>query len=147
MYVSCCNVNTRYYRQAGRGERSMVCLLHYSPKFYNMILNFWINNFVEIVWIVIGWFFKLSVQTFQPLFVIYRWDNFVYHHWYLHKFIGHCLIPLDPWQTIHTILSQSFFFHTTDNSWGVESNFITSSGLAPCRREGSNLRLTHNLRR
>ena len=26
-------------------------------------------------------FFKLSVQTYQPLSVIYRIQNFVYHHW------------------------------------------------------------------
>ena len=31
---------------------------------------------------LIVWFIKLSVQTFlQPLMVIYRMVNFVYHHW------------------------------------------------------------------
>ena len=31
--------------------------------------------------ILIGWFIKLRVQTFQLLIVIYRKGNFVYHHW------------------------------------------------------------------
>ena len=39
---------------AGR-QGTLVCLLHQSPKF--------------------------SVKTFQPLIVIYRRGNFVYHHW------------------------------------------------------------------
>ena len=30
---------------------------------------------------LIGWFIKLSVQTFQPLIVIYRKGNFVYRDW------------------------------------------------------------------
>ena len=34
-----------------------------------------------IFWILIGWFIELSVQTFQTKIVIYRWGNFVYHHW------------------------------------------------------------------
>ena len=33
---------------------------------------------------------------FQPLIVIYRNGNFVYRHFDLQKFIGYCLIPLDP---------------------------------------------------
>ena len=32
-------------------------------------------------WFFIGWFIKLSVQTFQPQIVIYRSVYFVYHHW------------------------------------------------------------------
>ena len=31
--------------------------------------------------ILIGWFIKLSAQTIQPLILIYRTGNFVYHHW------------------------------------------------------------------
>ena len=41
---------------------------------------------------MISWFVKLSVQTFQPLIVIYRRGNFVYNR-DVHQFIGHCLIP------------------------------------------------------
>ena len=36
-----------------------------------------------------------SVQTFEQLIVIYLKENFVYNHC-VHKFIGHCLVPLDP---------------------------------------------------
>ena len=32
-------------------------------------------------WILIGCFIKLSVQTFQPLILIYRSGNFVYYYW------------------------------------------------------------------
>ena len=42
------------------------------------------------------WFIKKSVQTLQPLIVIYRRGNFEYHHWELHQFFGYCLNPLDP---------------------------------------------------
>ena len=42
-----------------------------------------------------GWFVKLSIQTFQPLIVICRKGMI----WDVQQFIGHCLIPLDPWKT------------------------------------------------
>ncbi len=48
----------------------MGCLFHYPQSF--------IRTFP---WIWIGWFIRLSVQTFRPLIVIYRWGNFVYRHW------------------------------------------------------------------
>ena len=38
--------------------------------------------------------FKLSVQTYQLLIIIYRGDNFGDEH----QFNGHYLIPVDPWQ-------------------------------------------------
>ena len=68
----------------------MGCLLYKSPKFYNYTFLFvGLTN-------LIGWFIKFSVQTFQPLIVIYKRiilfiiirDTF--------QLIGHCLIPLDP---------------------------------------------------
>ena len=40
----------------------------------------WLNNFGKFYWILISWFIKLSVQTFQPLIVIYNRRNFVYPH-------------------------------------------------------------------
>ena len=43
---------------------------------------------------MIGWNIKLSVQTFQPLIVIYKRSNFIEDK---HQFIGHCLIPQDPY--------------------------------------------------
>ena len=42
-----------------------------------------------------GWFVKLSIQTFQPLIVICR-KSIIRD---VQQFIGHCLIPLDPWKT------------------------------------------------
>ena len=35
-------------------------------------------------------------------------SNFVYHHWGLNQFIGHCLIPLDPWEK-NTFYTQKHF--------------------------------------
>ena len=59
-------------------EGTMGCLFT-SPKSLIIMFSYrWLNNFY---WIVIGWFIKLSVQTFQPLIVINRRDNFVYHYW------------------------------------------------------------------
>ena len=55
---------------------------------------------------MIGWFIKLSVQTFQPHIVIYRIGKFYSIIDDVHQFIGYCLIPLEPWfpfVTMHTI--------------------------------------------
>ena len=41
----------------------------------------WLSNFGDFYWIVNGWFIKLWVKTLQPLIVMYRKGNFVYHHW------------------------------------------------------------------
>ena len=41
----------------------------------------WLNIFGDFYWIYVGMFIKLSVQTFQPLNVMYRRSNFVYHLW------------------------------------------------------------------
>ena len=38
-------------------------------------------SFLEIFENLIGWVIKLSVETFQPLIVIYKRGKFVYHHW------------------------------------------------------------------
>ena len=49
-----------------------------------------------IVCILIGLFNKLSVQSFKPLIVIYRRGSICIMIGVVHKFFGHCLIPLDP---------------------------------------------------
>ena len=48
------------------------------------------------------WFVPSSnIQKFQPMILIYRKGNDVYHHWdYVRTFIVHCLIPLDPFKYI-----------------------------------------------
>ena len=67
-----------------------------SSKFYNSFLIRWPNNFgsVSKFWLVgwLNWF-----QTVQPLILIYkRVFTLCIIVGNLHKFIGHCLIPLDP---------------------------------------------------
>ena len=54
-------------------------LLHKSPKFYDMITFSYslAQQFWEIQWVLIGWFIKFSVQTFQQLIWIYKRGNFV----------------------------------------------------------------------
>ena len=52
------------------------CLLHQSPKFYNNVFLF---VGLTTLGILIVWFIKLSVNKFQPLSLIYRRGDFVYH--------------------------------------------------------------------
>ena len=54
----------------------------------------WLNNFEGSNWIAIV---SLSFQTLQPLIAIYRGGNFVNIIRDVNQYIGHCLIPLDPW--------------------------------------------------
>ena len=61
--------------------------------FITLVPKFLFVGLTTLGTFLIGWLFKLCVQTFQPL--IYRRDNLVYDH--LHQFFGYCLIPLDPW--------------------------------------------------
>ena len=53
----------------------------------------------------IVWFIKLSVQTFQPLNVIYRRGNFVYFLWGVPQFILLAIyhLALDVWYTFNLI--------------------------------------------
>ena len=55
------------------------------------------NNFEDFNWIFIDSFIKLSVQTFQLLFVIYRRGNFEYYHGSYTKNYWLLSYPLDPW--------------------------------------------------
>ena len=86
MYVHCthnfltkqflvkCNCTFIYtFAQGGRGYYT-------SPQsFIKCFLIRWLNNFEEFI--EFYWFINLSVQTFQPLIVIYIMGNFMYHHW------------------------------------------------------------------
>ena len=75
--------------QGGRGHWA-VYSFRFKMKFsYSLAQHIW-----ELFKILIGWFNKFSVQTFQPLIVLHKGGNFVYY-----QFIGHCIIPLDPWVT------------------------------------------------
>ena len=48
---------------------------------FSYSLSYIVNNFGDFYSILIGWLIKLSVQTLHLLIVIYKRDNFVYHHW------------------------------------------------------------------
>ena len=69
-----------YNFQGGRGhwtvnyiwiQRCIITL------YYSLALK----DFGYFWWIMIYWFYTNSVQTFQPITKIYRWDYFIYHHW------------------------------------------------------------------
>ena len=63
--------------------QSFLITFSYSLSYYTCPQCFlirWLNNFGDFNLILIGWIIELNVQTFQPLFLIYRRGNFVYHH-------------------------------------------------------------------
>ena len=63
--------------QSGRGHWAV---------YYTSLQNFikksflirWLNNFGNFL---IVWFIKMNFQTFQPLIVIFRKDNYMCSHW------------------------------------------------------------------
>ena len=50
------------------------------PQSFNVFLSVGFKLW-GLLFNLIGWFVKLSVQTFQPQIFIYKRDNFVYHYW------------------------------------------------------------------
>ena len=60
----------------------LFCFAHWSQKFNNNIFLFVVlptlGTFIEFGSLIL----KLSVQTFQPVFLIYRRSNFVNNHWW-----------------------------------------------------------------
>ena len=63
--------------QGGRGHGLFITLV---PKILEY--RFIFVSFTSLgTFLLICLFFKMSVQTFLPLFVIYKSGNFVYHHW------------------------------------------------------------------
>ena len=69
--------------------------------FITLVPKVFIERFLSVAsttyCILIGWFIRFGVQTFQPLIVIYRRGKFVYHHWECKSFYRPLsyLIPLD----------------------------------------------------
>ena len=59
----------------------------------------WLNNFGGFYWIMIGWFIKLCIQTFQLQIIIHNFYFIIIGD--LNRLIGHCLIPLDPWIIVY----------------------------------------------
>ena len=67
----------KYTNKGGMGHRAVY---YTSPQSIKIMFSY---SLVQQLWglllILIGWFIKLSCQMFQPLIVIYRRGNFVYH--------------------------------------------------------------------
>ena len=61
---------------------------------YISYLFIWLNSFGDYYSILIGWFIKLSVQMFQPIFVIYRRGNFVNHPFWSKRLRDFLMISL-----------------------------------------------------
>ena len=64
--------------QRNRGKSAV---FYTSPQSFLITFSYWLNNFRDFSKILIGWFIKLNVQTFQSQNLIYRMGNFVYSHW------------------------------------------------------------------
>ena len=62
--------------QRDKGQLAVITLV---PKV--LTFSYWLAKQLWGLWILIGWFIKLSVQTFQPIIGIYRRGNFVYNHY------------------------------------------------------------------
>ena len=61
--------------QGGRGHWAGSSLI---PKVFSDVFLF--DDFSDFHYIMIFWFIKLSVHTFQPLKEIYRMGNLVHNH-------------------------------------------------------------------
>ena len=75
----------------------MSCLLHQFPKFYDNVFLFVGLATLGLQWILIGLINTLYVEMFQPLIIINKRYDFVYHHIWCTSIIGHCRIPLATW--------------------------------------------------
>ena len=65
-----------------QGRRGQWAVYHASPKSFIITFSYLLAwQLGDFYWTLIGWFNKLSLQTFQSLIIIYRRSNFVYHHW------------------------------------------------------------------
>ena len=67
------------YERFFPGREEHLAVYYTSPQSIQRFL--FVGSLVTYYWILIGWFFKLSVQMCQRLIVIYRRGNFVYHPW------------------------------------------------------------------
>ena len=75
-------------------QGTLGCLLHQSPKFFN-------NVFLFIGWTTLGTFIKFwlvgSFSWVPKSIQSQEWVILCIIIGDVHKFIDHCLIPLDPW--------------------------------------------------
>ena len=114
LFIFSCTLFIIELTQEGR----IHCVVCYSSPqgFIHCFFIRWIYKFGDLKFYCI---MRLSVQTFQALLVIYRRvilciiiENF-------YQFIGHCLIPLDPWNLpplqANMILTNWCFLFLTEN--------------------------------
>ena len=69
-------INISCFSQEGRRHWAV-----YYTGTQSFIIICWFNHFGDFYWILIGWFTKFSFQSCQPLILIYRTGNFLYHHY------------------------------------------------------------------
>ena len=98
-------MNFQVKAQHSEREREQWAVHYTSPQSFMITFSHW--------GLLIGGFMKLSVQTFQPLILIYRRGKFVCIIIEdVHKFIDHCLIPLDPCTLTQTHTHTPNYTHT-----------------------------------
>ena len=74
----------------------------------------WINN---LAWRLLLNFYWLSFQMFQPLIVLYRRGNFVYHHWRCTSIYRTLSYPFRPVSKFTlTFRSSNFYYCKMENS-------------------------------
>ena len=84
-------------------EGTLSCYYTSPQSLYNNLFLFVCLAILETFTLNFDWLaIYLSVQTFQLLLVeYYRKNIFCSILGYVHEFMGHCLIPLDPWVNSH----------------------------------------------
>ena len=95
------------------GGGIVLCILHLSPVFYYVFL-FVGKNYGEFCYMLIGWFIKMSIQTFQPLNVIYRRGNFVYQHWVCPSIYRSSFFPF---RSLHSLKPNKFVWKPAIVFW------------------------------
>ena len=86
-----------YSMQEGRGHWAVN---HTRPQTFIAKIR-WLNNFWD--------FFEFCFKSFQPLIVIYRRGNFVYHHWVCTSIYRSLSFPF---RSVFLMLFVKFFFIT-----------------------------------
>ena len=108
--IHCCKVKRIgiYILQILSEGRGHWALYYTSPQ--SLIITFSIrqlNNLEDYYSILIGWFIQFSVKKFQPLIVIYRMGNFVYHHLGCTSILSAIVLSLQiPGMYVHVSVTQ-----------------------------------------
>ena len=73
----------------------------------------------------IGWFIKLSVQTFKPLIVIFRKGNFVDHYWRCTSVIAVSLKYIIHLEIFFKAMLNGIFFSDLSQDTKIQFSFLT----------------------